>query len=135
MTIGYCDKCGQNVLVKREDMDICLAIILTIFTAGIGLIIYLAIWYSKEENRCVHCGSVVKTSQSLLSEVKNGNLYISQEARENGKNPYRISEDKKDNTSEGNIKRIVGIKAVYCPFCGTELDDSPEFCPDCGMEL
>ncbi|MFO7797341.1 MAG: hypothetical protein ACQERB_09365 [Promethearchaeati archaeon] len=135
MTIGYCEKCGQNTLLKREDLDICLAIILTIFTAGIGLIIYLAIWYSKEENRCVHCGSVVKAFQSSSSKAGNDNRDIFQEPIEKGKNPYRLSEKITNNNLEENIDKIVGIKAIYCPFCGSEIKDSLDFCPDCGMEL
>jgi len=135
MTIGYCEKCGQNTLLKREDLDICLSIILTIFTAGIGLIIYLAIWYSKEENRCVDCGSVVKAFQSSSSKSENNNRDIFQQPIEKGKNPYRLSEKITINNLEENIDRIVGIKAIYCPFCGSEINDSLDFCPDCGMEL
>ena len=55
MISGYCGHCQQQVSAKREEIDICLAIILAIFTVGIGLAIYLAIWHSKPINRCVHC--------------------------------------------------------------------------------
>ena len=59
--IGYCEHCKQNVLLSRQDIDTCLAIILLLFTAGIGLIIYLIIYYSRPKNRCVHCGTEVVT--------------------------------------------------------------------------
>ena len=61
---GYCPRCQQNVLLKREEIDTCLAIILLIFTAGIGLLIYLAIYYSKAEDRCIHCGAKITALQS-----------------------------------------------------------------------
>ncbi|MGV9171384.1 MAG: hypothetical protein ACOC44_00465 [Promethearchaeia archaeon] len=51
---AYCSKCERNVLLVREDIDLPLAIILLIFTAGFGLFIYLIIYYNREENRCVH---------------------------------------------------------------------------------
>jgi hypothetical protein len=58
--IGFCSHCNQKVLLKRQDIDVCLAIILLIFTAGIGLLIYLIIYYSKKENQCIHCGTIVE---------------------------------------------------------------------------
>ena len=41
---GWCPRCQQNVLLTREEIDTCLAVVLLIFTAGIGLLIYLAIY-------------------------------------------------------------------------------------------
>ena len=51
----YCPKCEMNVMTTREDFKIGLAIILAIFTGGIGLLIYMAIYLDKEKNRCIHC--------------------------------------------------------------------------------
>ena len=64
---GFCPRCNQNVLLTRKDFDTCLAIILLIFTAGIGLIIYLAVYHSKPEDKCVHCGTQIILSQSQKS--------------------------------------------------------------------
>ena len=52
---GYCPKCSKNVLLTRGKLDFCIAIMLLIFTIGIGLIFY---YYAREKNRCVHCGSL-----------------------------------------------------------------------------
>jgi hypothetical protein len=51
MEKGYCPKCAKEVYMKREEIDICLCIILAIFTAGIGLLIYMVIYLDKKENR------------------------------------------------------------------------------------
>jgi hypothetical protein len=39
----YCPKCKMNVYTKKNDFNIGLAIILAIFTGGIGLLIYVAV--------------------------------------------------------------------------------------------
>ena len=64
----YCSNCKTNVLTMREEIDICLVIILCIFTAGFGLLIYLAIYYDKKPIHCVHCKA---TCQPNLSEQTN----------------------------------------------------------------
>lgn len=44
---AYCSNCQKNVLLVREDIDIPLAIILLVFTAGFGLFVYLIIYYNR----------------------------------------------------------------------------------------
>ena len=55
LVTGYCPICQQNVLLKRQKMDFCIALMLLIFTGGIGLIFY---YFAREKNTCVHCGSL-----------------------------------------------------------------------------
>ncbi|MHA2325992.1 MAG: hypothetical protein ACXACB_11365, partial [Promethearchaeota archaeon] len=59
MTLMYCKKCNANVLVREEDFNIVLAVILAIFTGGLGLLIYVAI-YLEKRRKCVHCNTVCK---------------------------------------------------------------------------
>ncbi len=72
---GYCPNCQQNVLLKREKLDFCIALMLLIFTAGIGLIYY---YYAREKNRCVHCGTLCRfqlpDTQKIIREEKSGQV-------------------------------------------------------------
>ncbi|MFX0042178.1 MAG: zinc-ribbon domain-containing protein [Candidatus Hodarchaeota archaeon] len=107
---GYCPHCQQVVLLTREDIDICLAIILLIFTAGIGLIIYLAIYYSREEDKCVHCGTRIIALQTQPA----GQISYQQQA---------VEEFKRDNP-------------FYCTYCGEKLIvEGIKFCPKCGSKI
>lgn len=104
--LGYCPQCRQNVLMKREEINYCLAIIL--FFTGIGLLIYLIIYFSKREDKCVHCGMRCQTPN------------------QNGQITYQTS----------NVTNIQGEKAIFCPLCGSELDKrNQNFCPSCGSNI
>ncbi|TFF87618.1 MAG: hypothetical protein EU550_02895 [Promethearchaeota archaeon] len=116
---GYCPICKQRVLLQREEIDNGLAILLLIFTAGIGFIIYLILYYSKPENRCVHCNSEVIPTQSIpnyeqqdrLSYQDNSNHYLHQETKPN-------------------------VRSRYCRLCGSKIDtEDQRFCSNCGCEL
>ena len=110
--VGYCPHCQQNVLLTRGEIDACLAIILLIFTAGIGLIIYLAIYYSKPEDRCVHCGTQVS---SIIRQSSNQIQ------------PNRYSQ---------TFEQIEGERGYYCSFCGEKLGESGlKYCPNCGSKI
>jgi hypothetical protein len=135
MTVGYCKKCAQNTLLKREEMDICLAIILAIFTAGIGLIVYLIIWYNKDENQCVHCGTVATPASAQPASIEENSLYNYQQAINEQLNPYRTTQQKGEATPEMSYTKVIGEKVLYCSFCGVKLDNNAEYCPDCGMKI
>ncbi|MFX0103977.1 MAG: zinc-ribbon domain-containing protein [Candidatus Hodarchaeota archaeon] len=115
---GFCPRCNQDVLLTREDIDICLAIVLLIFTAGIGLLIYLAIYYSKAENRCVHCGTIVTAPQTHIS-------YTSQPQIQ--KASY--------STPINGSEKITGTKPNFCALCGEKLEVGANFCPNCGSQI
>jgi hypothetical protein len=117
--IGYCEHCKQNVLLTRQEIDVCLAIILLLFTAGIGLIIYLIIYYSKPKNRCVHCGTVVTT-------------FVGNEWQA----PKQIEYTQQQKKEAIPVEIIEGDKANYCPLCGAQLDNRNQtYCPSCGSKI
>jgi len=115
MTTLYCPHCKTNVLAVREEFNWCLLIILAIFTAGFGVLIYLAIYFNKPENRCVHCNSICR-----LREVQ----VIS--------NPYHV----------GNQMQVVQLQGQaneesvkYCLNCGVKLERAGKFCAYCGTNI
>jgi hypothetical protein len=113
---GWCPRCQQNVLLKREEIDTCLAIILLIFTAGIGLLIYLAIYYSRPEENCVHCGAKITAVQ-----------YPTQASSQSQPQSYNVI----PNISE----QITGAKHNFCALCGERLDIGAKFCQNCGSQV
>jgi hypothetical protein len=117
--IGYCPRCQQQVLITREDINWGIAILLLCFTGGIGLIIYLVIYYSKSEYRCVHCNTRVLSRQIQFSQTdpiyQNESILSTQPREENF---------------------IESDKPKYCPFCGEQLE-SPniKYCSNCGTRV
>lgn len=115
--MGFCPHCQQDVLLHREPINPILAIILFCCTLGIGFFIYLIIYYSKSENRCVHCGTQVTSLQNQYSQT------ISQLPNQQ---QAQFSQVK---TTESDIVR-------YCHLCGGKLDkDTQNFCPHCGSKI
>ncbi len=117
---GYCNRCNQEVLLKREEIDTCLAIVLLIFTAGIGLLIYLAIYYSKPEDRCVHCGNKITTFQTPSPYTYQPQPQIQQSAYST---PVNTSEE------------ITGSRPNFCSLCGEKLNPGTSYCPNCGSQI
>jgi hypothetical protein len=124
MSTMYCPKCNSNVLTAREDIDICLAIILLIFTGGIGLIIYLVIYYGKDPIRCIHCNSICKPKLVEKEQVSNPVLksepsYVVQ--------PFSVQQEEEN----------VGSPPKYCFNCGVQLDERTglKFCAFCGTKI
>ena len=110
--IGYCPNCQQNVLMKRTDINVYLAIILFIF-GFFGFIIYLIIHFTRPPDKCVHCETQCTTR--LVDST--GQLIL------------------KENIDASSTK-IVGSKPNYCPLCGEKMDArNPDFCPNCGTHL
>ncbi len=116
---GFCSRCNQNVLLKREDIDVCLAMILLIFTAGIGLIIYLAIHYNKEPNYCEYCGTKITPSQfqtyqeEIQPQLQQAPQFIPVEGDE----------------------EFIGEISNYCSYCGEKLEVRIKYCPNCGSQV
>ncbi|MHA2393974.1 MAG: zinc-ribbon domain-containing protein [Promethearchaeota archaeon] len=108
---GFCPRCDQQVLLTRKDFDTCLAIVLLIFT-GIGFFIYLGYYYSKKEDRCVHCGTQIEISKP--QKLIQSSLYST---------PGNISEELK------------GELPNFCAFCGEKLSAGLKFCPNCGSKV
>ena len=131
---GFCPNCKQNVLLVREEINWPLAIILLCFTGGIGLIIYLIIYYSKTEDRCIHCRSQITAIQAPYAQP-------AQQIAQNVQNPYHFqTETQKQQKSEYKIRESVeGVKTIklnFCPFCGESLENKDaKFCPHCGTKV
>lgn len=117
---GYCNRCNQKVLLKREDIDTCLAIILLIFTVGIGLLIYLAIYYSKAEDRCIHCGNKITALQTPSPYTYQTQPQVQQSSYST---PVNTSEE------------IAGSRPNFCSLCGEKLDPGISYCPNCGSQI
>ncbi len=115
---GYCPRCQQNVLLTREEIDTCLAIILLIFTAGIGLLIYLAIYYSKPEEYCAHC-------RAKITAFRLSSPYTQQPQVQQTSYP-----------APGNMTgQVTGGIPNYCTLCGEKLDIGAKFCQNCGSKI
>ena len=117
---GYCPRCQQNVLLTREEIDTCLAIVLLIFTAGIGLIIYLAIYYSKPEEYCIHCHTKVTAFQTPTPYTYQSQPQIQQPSYST---PVNVSEE------------ISSDRPNFCALCGEKLEAGAKFCQNCGSQI
>ena len=119
--VGYCPNCKQNVLLVREDINWPLAVILLFFTAGIGLIIYLIIYYNQAEDHCVHCHTQIDVGGIPYSPSPTYNASNSQN-RTQGLNQINQQSAK--------------TQIRYCPFCGEPLrDNKAQFCSNCGSKV
>ena len=116
---GFCPRCNQQVLLKRKEFDTCLAIVLLLFT-GIGFFIYLGVYYSRKENRCVHCGTEIDISQTRDS-------YVFQP---------QMKTQSREIAMQGSLsEKIKGELPNYCALCGEKLEVGIKFCPNCGSNI
>jgi hypothetical protein len=110
----------MNVDTKKMEFNVAIAVILAIFTGGIGLLIYVAIYLDREKRpRCLQCNSVCypRTNAQPASNyqvVSTANQALNQKAIV--------------------LTQTVDEKPKFCYNCGTELNqhDSAKFCPLCG---
>ena len=122
--LGYCPNCRQNVLLVREAINWPLAIILLIFTGGIGLIVYGIIYYNKVPSRCIHCHSQIALISTSRVQSSNQIQPISRLGQESDINAVDPVEDNK--TLQQNICSFCGevlfnIEAKFCAHCGTKV--------------
>ncbi|MHA2035305.1 MAG: zinc ribbon domain-containing protein [Promethearchaeota archaeon] len=111
--MGFCPRCNQQVLLARKQFDTCLAIVLLLFT-GIGFFIYLAVYYSKKEDRCVHCGTQISFSQGQVQ--------------------FQPSVSTPSQTQNQNAVAQPQL-LKYCPLCGEKLEAQVKYCPNCGGKI
>ncbi|MBN1215896.1 MAG: hypothetical protein JXA99_10705 [Candidatus Lokiarchaeota archaeon] len=134
MSFGYCRECKQNVLLKREKINIPLAILLLIFSAGIGLLIYIWIHNTKSKNVCIHCGNYATPIEN--NKRVHNQLYTYNQTNQNKNNPYLANIKDSMNYREESLIEISGEKINHCSLCGHELDNNnPEYCAFCGEKL
>ena len=122
--LGYCPNCRQNVLLVREAINWPLAIILLIFTGGIGLIIYGIIYFNKAPIHCIHCRSQVPLkSNSVIqapSPIQTGN---------------QLRQEREITTGD-TVKDFKTQQQQFCSFCGEHLlSKDAKFCPYCGTKI
>ncbi|MFW9938117.1 MAG: RING finger domain-containing protein [Candidatus Thorarchaeota archaeon] len=127
MSKKFCPKCNTMVLTKRDDIDVCLLIILGIFTGGIGALIYLLIYLNHDPNRCIKCNSICtyypyNTSKKPDIEVND------------------TMHNQAGKTKQGEeISRLIKGSINFCPNCGSKILNSryenPNYCPFCGEKL
>ena len=124
MATMYCPKCKMNVFTVREDLDIGLIIILCIFTAGIGAIIYLAIYFDNDANRCIHCKSICQPIMIDDEREKPINLLKCGPNERSKKDTIKQIQNKDERTK-------------YCFNCGIELDERERlnYCAYCGTRI
>ena len=106
-TTMYCPQCGKNVLTCREDINLFLAFILVIFTSGIGLLIYLIIYYEREPTHCVHCKTVCEP------------LYLENSTENSGSVTPVHTKDSSTHYCFNCGVPIEREETKYCPLCGT----------------
>jgi hypothetical protein len=113
----------MDVYTRKNEFNIGLAIILAIFTGGIGLLIYVAIYLDREHKpRCIHCDSV---------------CYEQKEVEQQSPNYQVISISHQPEPSKSTSKSETEEKALFCYNCGSELErsDNAKFCALCGSGI
>ncbi len=120
----YCPKCKMNVYTKPNQFNIGLAIILAIFTGGIGLLIYVAVYLDKSQKpRCIHCDSI---------------CYEKKEENQPSSNYQLVSTPTPSQNENVTVKsQQVNEKPGFCFNCGSEIDvsASAKFCALCGTSI
>ncbi|NVM38066.1 MAG: hypothetical protein HWN81_20900 [Candidatus Lokiarchaeota archaeon] len=117
----YCSKCNKNVYTKKNDFNIGLAIFLAIFTGGIGLLIYVAVYLDREHKpRCIHCDSICYEQMENNQPVSSYQVISS--SNQGQRQKLILESHKNDENSK------------FCFNCGSELDQSEnaKFCALCG---
>ncbi|MFX1312295.1 MAG: hypothetical protein ACFFHD_06750 [Promethearchaeota archaeon] len=121
LSVMYCPYCKMNVSTKKEDFKIGLAILLAIFTAGFGLLIYVAIYLDKPQNRCTNCNHVCEPPKMMITQSNSNYQLLS--------TSYQIENQKPIPKTQ-----LVAEKPKFCFNCGVELNqgENAKFCPLCG---
>ena len=119
--LRYCPNCNKNVTTTREDIDIGLAIFLLCCTMGVGFFIYLIVYFSQPETRCIFCSS--QTLQPTFGGTSQTTPQFSEEKVV--KQTVREPVAEKGSTSSRK----------YCPLCGTGFTEGQQFCENCGGDL
>ena len=150
MAYGYCKKCGQNVRLKKKDLDFCLLIIL-LFT-GIGAVIYFLVWLFEQPDRCIYCGSKTRAPRSThIHEGYRKGSYMS-EAQNRIKDEEKLLNEKQKKSFEVHPaeyrnqdlyqkqkiaieKKETVVKRKYCPYCGANVGSEHDKCPNCDSPL
>ena len=116
---GHCPRCERTVVLRREEIDMCLCIVL--FFTIIGGIIYLIIYFNKPIDRCVQCNTRISYIDS--------NQYSQQQ--------YQNQYNQTPSSPQNEIQSLQSEEPVkddkkYCQFCGEKVNPGTKHCPNCG---
>lgn len=120
----YCSQCKTNVETKKMEFNIAFAIFLAIFTGGIGLLIYVAVYLDREKRpRCIQCNSVCYALTNTQPSPKYQLVTTTNQAMDQKTVLVTQTEDEKSKFcyncgSELNQREV----ARFCPLCGTSTD-------------
>jgi hypothetical protein len=116
----------MNVYVRKMEFNIGLAIFLAIFTGGIGLLIYVAVYLDKSNKppRCIHCNNICYEQKEDIQPKGNPYQFVSSS---NPPQPQKIIAE----------PQKIEEKPVFCYNCGSELekDTDAKFCALCGTSI
>ena len=108
-----------------------LAIILLCFTCGIGTFIYLIIYYSKPEDRCVHCNSIVAT-QVPGYQLEPDQVEIPQQVQTR---TSQVEQRYEQASQSQKTETLSSGGKQFCPYCGEKIEINARFCPGCGAKI
>jgi hypothetical protein len=150
MTSANCPKCQTVVQTTREDIDVALAIFLFCCTGGIGLVIYLIVYFIQPEDRCVFCGTKTQayTNQQTSSVPQSVKIAPNPQIQQKQEQSMSFQQTKKVFESpliesqpiSGKVDEYTGeIKAdgkmKFCAMCGSTFFIGQKFCKSCGADL
>jgi ribosomal protein S27AE len=118
MVEGYCSVCQKMVVGKREDFNIILGIILLCFCC-IGFIVYLILYFTRPEDRCPYCKSIIRPPISV----------------QQGAPPTQIQYQPQGSPIPIQTQQEVISKQNFCSNCGSKLELAVRYCPKCGYEV
>ena len=122
MPIAYCPNCNKNVTTTRKDIDAGLAIFLCCCTGGIGLLVYLVVYFSQNETQCIFC------STETIPLNYEGKPAYTQLPSNPAKDTMTPSSNATDISTGDSSKK-------FCPYCGAALIEDQNFCENCGGDL
>jgi len=110
--LKYCENCQRNVEAEK-DFNGCAFVALLIFTLGIGAVIYLIVYASKEPDMCPYChrGKFLRAPREKPQKPVQKVIYVQQ------------------------IQPEVKSSGNYCPNCGVKLSKDAKYCELCGSEI
>jgi len=125
MQMGYCPNCKKNVMMVRADINVPLIIILAIFTAGFGVLVYFLFYVSNEPNRCIHCKSICQPL--LLTNNSSSQPQLISSTTQNQQ--LSVNTIQKARSSQEQV--------IFCPNCGVHLGERSDvkYCAFCGTGL
>ncbi|MHA1729068.1 MAG: hypothetical protein ACTSWY_10090 [Promethearchaeota archaeon] len=132
MPTAYCPVCKREVMTKREDLDVGLAIFLLCCTFGVGIIIYLIVYFMQPEDKCIFCSSQTEP----VGHQRTGESYTPyppEQKIEPEIEPYKTYSS--ETVYDGPTQEGKSSGKKFCPMCGTKFKIGQKYCENCGGDL